>query len=570
MFHSFIYFCSCQSGWKGALCNECEPYPGCAHGTCEKPWQCLCKEGWGGSFCNLDLNYCTNHKPCQNGASCLNTGHGSFTCQCAPGFMGIECATEMTNCSTNPCLNDGTCIDDPFRQSYHCECPKGWSGRHCEEKTVTCAEKPCIHGSCVDSSNGPICTCPFGYSGKYCDVQTDDCKPNPCRNGGKCTSSERGFQCACPTGFTGETCEINIDDCDGTVCRNGGRCIDMLNKYRCQCVAGYIGAHCENKVDLCLTKPCANGGSCNNLNNDYECSCRPGFMGKDCSVDIDECASMPCKNGGTCVNRVNSFQCVCPGGFRGQQCEDESASNPIYDATTRPRHDSIHISGDGSGDGRGVFIAVCSSFVPLLIVLGLFGAWCVKRKRVLNQEKDDAEARKQNERNATVTLHHANSINSSKRSSSTGLTFDHSNPTIIKNTWDKSVNNISSSASVDECLMNTSCYGSNYNDTVDCFSANQNAATSAQIPPLQRAKSQKQLNTDPSVMHRASQILHSKDYMSGANDPKRISCIGNGGQTSCMANADTLLCSQRWQSQSLSAASTSPRKTFGPCNPSHM
>lgn len=198
--------------------------------------------------------------------------------------------------------------------------------------------------------------------------------------------------------------------------------------------------------------------------------------------------------------------------------------------------------------------------------------YCMKCKRKRDQEKEDAEARKQNERNASATLHHGNSINSSKRSSSTGLTFDNSNPTIIKNTWDKSVNNISSSASVDECLMNTSCYGANYNDS-DCFTST--AAASMQIPPLQRAKSQKQLNTDPSLMHRASQILHTKDYMNATtgnsvSDHKRISCIGNGSNgtsTNCMAT-DALLCNQRWQSQSLSTSS--PRKSFGPCNPSHM
>lgn len=207
--------------------------------------------------------------------------------------------------------------------------------------------------------------------------------------------------------------------------------------------------------------------------------------------------------------------------------------------------------------------------MPIVVIIAAGVLYCMKSKRKRDQQKEDAEARKQNERNATATLQHGNSINSSKRSSSTGLNFDNSNPTIIKNTWDKSVNNISSSASVDECLMNTNCYNGAYNDG-DCFAAS--ATTAMQIAPLQRAKSQKQLNTDPSVMHRASQIIHNtKDYMNAsagsAADHKRISCIANGNAngnaSSCMTN-DALLCgSQRWPS-------SSPRKSFGPCNPSHM
>lgn len=94
-------------------------------------------------LCNQDLNYCTNHRPCENGGTCFNTGEGSFTCKCPPGFTGTECQIQMSDCENRPCLNGGLCTDQPSQKSYTCECQKGWFGRHCEEKTVVCAEKPC-------------------------------------------------------------------------------------------------------------------------------------------------------------------------------------------------------------------------------------------------------------------------------------------------------------------------------------------------------------------------------------------------------------------------------------------
>lgn len=56
-----------------------------------------------------DLNYCTHHKPCMNGATCSNTGQGSYTCSCRPGFTGASCETQVNECAGNPCRNGGSC-----------------------------------------------------------------------------------------------------------------------------------------------------------------------------------------------------------------------------------------------------------------------------------------------------------------------------------------------------------------------------------------------------------------------------------------------------------------------------
>ncbi|KAL8219934.1 UNVERIFIED_CONTAM: hypothetical protein K2H54_036432 [Gekko kuhli] len=101
--------CKCRIGWQGQLCDECVRYPGCLRGTCAQPWQCNCQEGWGGLFCNQDLNYCTNHRPCKNGATCTNTGQGSYTCACRAGFAGTGCEIETNECESNPCKNGGSC-----------------------------------------------------------------------------------------------------------------------------------------------------------------------------------------------------------------------------------------------------------------------------------------------------------------------------------------------------------------------------------------------------------------------------------------------------------------------------
>lgn len=136
----------CRVGWQGRYCDQCIRYPGCLHGTCQQPWQCTCQEGWGGLFCNQgeppiprrqpglqllpgkvrpsrpdldfpplpslplsDLNYCTHHRPCRNGASCTNTGQGSYTCSCRPGFTGATCEDEVDECGPSPCRNGGSC-----------------------------------------------------------------------------------------------------------------------------------------------------------------------------------------------------------------------------------------------------------------------------------------------------------------------------------------------------------------------------------------------------------------------------------------------------------------------------
>ncbi|PSN47097.1 hypothetical protein C0J52_19307 [Blattella germanica] len=506
----------CHSGWKGRLCDECERYPGCLHGTCQKPWDCLCNEGWGGLFCNQDLNYCTNHKPCRHGGTCFNTGQGSYTCSCPPGYTGTDCERELDDCALHPCQNGGTCKENGNGTgSYRCECTKGWHGPHCETSAQTCEDRPCRNGgSCADTSQGYTCKCPPGFSGTDCEHQIDECAPSPCKNNASCVDRINGFECICPLGFSGVRCETNIDDCQGNPCLHGGTCVDMVNQFRCQCVPGYVGPLCQSKVDYCQTKPCANGGECIDLTNDFKCNCRPGFTGKDCSTDIDECSSSPCKNGATCLNRVNSFQCQCPPGYRGITCSEEAtvvsgqdgSSAGAYLATAgnisrhvleQPREDT------GLSTEHVVVIATLSTAVPILVLVAAVVVMCMKRRRKREQQRADEEARMQNERNAVHS-------SMAKRGASGSVGGD---THMIKNTWGKCINNVL--AAGDDggggggggSVANIVSVSGDLSSASDlCYpkQQQQQVATdnSGPVYTLQRTRSHKQLNTD---VHRSSQ-----------------------------------------------------------------
>ncbi|XP_063803427.1 delta-like protein 4 isoform X2 [Pseudophryne corroboree] len=287
--------CSCRPGWQGRFCNECIPHNGCRHGTCQTPWQCICDEGWGGLFCDQDLNYCTHHKPCKNGATCMNTGQGSFTCSCRAGYIGVNCEEKINECDSNPCRNGGSCTD--VESGYVCECPQGYYGTHCEHSVLNCADSPCFNGgTCRERENGAsyACQCPQGYTGSNCEKKVDRCTSNPCLNGGQCSIFGYTPLCRCRPGYTGPTCAININECAKNPCFNGGTCYDLPGDYACICPPGLTGKTCEViSRDGCSVNPCNNGGSC--LPVPYEnpaCVCAVGFTGSHCELPASTAKSL--------------------------------------------------------------------------------------------------------------------------------------------------------------------------------------------------------------------------------------------------------------------------------------
>ncbi|XP_034078442.1 delta-like protein 4 isoform X4 [Gymnodraco acuticeps] len=307
--------CKCREGWQGLFCDVCKLHPSCKHGTCKEPWQCTCKEGWGGIFCDQDLNYCTHHKPCANGATCMNTGQGSFTCTCMPGFNGVNCDLQVRECDSQPCRNGGHCLDS--ENGYRCECPQGFEGTHCENRKLTCADTPCFHeGKCKERDNGNtyICDCPASYTGLNCEKKVDKCTSLQCTNGGHCVNHGNLQLCSCRSGFTGLRCEININECARSPCANGSTCIDGINGYTCTCAPGYIGRHCDKLTDSCALQPCLNGGTCTTgAKGQPTCICPAHHSGPQCQSDEGPSPNTPSPNKGWDSGNKLTLAAICLG-----------------------------------------------------------------------------------------------------------------------------------------------------------------------------------------------------------------------------------------------------------------
>ncbi|CAF90569.1 unnamed protein product, partial [Tetraodon nigroviridis] len=303
----------CQEGWGGLFCNQGEQEPPrelrqvarasrCRRSCFSRISMCVC-------VCP-DLNYCTHHKPCMNGATCSNTGQGSYTCSCRPGFTGASCEVQVNECAGNPCRNGGSCTVSARRSGVRLGASA--SG----EITWVLSAPP------QDLENTYTCTCPHGFYGNNCELSAMTCADGPCSNGGRCVDNpEGGYFCQCPRGHAGFNCEKKIDHCSSGPCSNGARCVDLVNSYLCQCPDGFTGMNCDHAGDQCSAYPCQNGGTCQEGPDGYSCTCPPGYTGRNCSSPINRCEHNPCHNGATCHERNNRYVCACAPGYGGRNCQ---------------------------------------------------------------------------------------------------------------------------------------------------------------------------------------------------------------------------------------------------------
>uniref|UniRef100_H2YMF1 EGF-like domain-containing protein n=1 Tax=Ciona savignyi TaxID=51511 RepID=H2YMF1_CIOSA len=213
--------CKCFTGWKGPECNQCTPAIGCVHGTCKQPGQCICEAGWAGPKCNKDQQYCERHRPCRNGATCINN-LGGFKCVCPPGLAGTTCQDTTTTQTITPnnlgkphCLNGGRCVrGNEETGCERCSCPAGFTGARCEQIVRMCVMRPCANGGhCQDVIGNFRCECAHGYRGKYCTEDINECSVlgrHACENGGTCVNRFGSYTCACADGYKGSRCQTRV------------------------------------------------------------------------------------------------------------------------------------------------------------------------------------------------------------------------------------------------------------------------------------------------------------------------------------------------------------------------
>ncbi|XP_049841769.1 delta-like protein 1 [Schistocerca gregaria] len=216
--------CRCKMGFYGELCNKCITMFGCQHGYCNNSFECLCEEGWDGLFCSEPIcrkdchatrGYCDAPGECRcrlgwAGETCHECQplpgcqHGTCTrpleCRCHAGWTGLLCQTPI--CAETCHKERGYC-----RKPGECRCKTGWMGDRCDQ----CHPYPgCVHGSCRRPWE---CNCEPGWGGMLCDQELTYCEQNEdlCENGATCislTEEDGNYRCICAEGFTGRNCEV--------------------------------------------------------------------------------------------------------------------------------------------------------------------------------------------------------------------------------------------------------------------------------------------------------------------------------------------------------------------------
>ncbi|CAG7828356.1 unnamed protein product [Allacma fusca] len=304
--------CTCPPEWTGARCETRiqAPCKNLCHngGTCNETTNiCLCQSGFSGALCeNCD------GLVCENGGYCVKDKRNKKLCLCPKEFSGPQCEK---SCS-NYCQNKGKCKIKA--NGPECTCISPFFGKQCEQDL--CGNRCRNGGSCVTESSEHVCSCPVPYSGPYCEVNLCECQNCKDSSSSKCQH--------CPTSGLPEVCNETVRaTCHGHFCKNGGTCVVYNQRRVCRCPNQWIGSQCEVSIGHAANpcqSHCLHNGVCTaeSLNKTPTCVCQPSWKGIRCQYK-DSCAKY-CFNGGTCTPSLEYSAeptCICLPGYAGHRCQ---------------------------------------------------------------------------------------------------------------------------------------------------------------------------------------------------------------------------------------------------------
>ena len=259
--------CLCSEPYTGTNCTavKCTTQH-CIHGTCANE-KCTCESGWKGAMC--DFRVPCPAPGCGESGRCVGDANGVGKCECSPGFTGPNCLDIVCE---DKCSGHGTCLNNG------CICESGYHGEKCEI-TAPCPNNCNGHGECnYDQTNKTsICDCEDMYDSAEgagdCSVQRGKTWLD--------ASGKLQYKCLAP--YYGNLCQSK--GCK-VPCKNNGTCaIDGI----CDCQPGYKGVDCSETV---CPNGCNGGGECDL--SAKMCRCFYGYSGPACSVYNAEICQSNC------------------------------------------------------------------------------------------------------------------------------------------------------------------------------------------------------------------------------------------------------------------------------------
>jgi len=95
-------------------------------------------------------------------------------------------------------------------------------------------------------------------------------------------------------------------------------------------------------------------------------------------------------NNGFCVDKVDDFECKCLPGYSGKACQ------VLPDGTVMKMGQE-----EDMDSGRVALIATLSTVIPVVVIIAVVILMCSKHRQRLDQIRANAEAKRENELNAT-------------------------------------------------------------------------------------------------------------------------------------------------------------------------